>query len=50
MSVPAACGTGKNQSSTFQVDLGPSMPADEHAMAGETGTYGNRVHVDLESL
>jgi len=50
VSVPAACGTGLNGSSTFPVDLGPSMPTDEHAMASYTGLYNRATTVDLEPL
>jgi len=42
--------TGLNGSSTFPVDLGPSMPTDEHAMASYTGLYNRATTVDLEPL
>ncbi len=50
VTVPAACGSGKNGASTFEVALGPSMATDEHAMASYAGTYGHVVHVDLDPL
>jgi hypothetical protein len=50
VTVPANCQTGVNGSPTFTVDLGPSMPTDEHLELSATGSYGKVVHVALTCL
>jgi hypothetical protein len=50
VSVPASCGTGVDGSSTFTVDLGPSYPTDEHAMASYTGAYNAATTIDLSAI
>jgi S-formylglutathione hydrolase FrmB len=47
VTVPESCGTGLDGETTFEVDLGPSFPADERGPAGEAGAYGNRARVEL---
>ena len=51
VTVPQHCQTGLDGSPTFNVDLGPSMPTDEHAGdASATGVYGKVVQVGLQCL
>lgn len=50
VTVPGRCRTGVDGTRTFAVDLGASMPTDEHTPVGTTGLYGHSVTVSLESL
>jgi hypothetical protein len=47
VTVPDSCHTGLKGSSTFVIDLGPSMPTDEHSPAGTTSVYGKVFTVQL---
>jgi S-formylglutathione hydrolase FrmB len=50
VTVPEACGSGRDGSSTFTVDLGPSAPTDEHTPAGTAGAYGHKATIALSPL
>lgn len=50
VTVPRSCGTGVDGSATFTVDLGPSVPADEHAMASYSGAYNHARTVELDAI
>lgn len=50
VTVPKACKTGLNGSSTFTVDLGPAQAIDDPAALGATPVYGRTVRVGLTRL
>jgi hypothetical protein len=50
LTVPAVCGTGRDGSRTFTVDLGPGWPFDEPGGAGTSQVYGRTVTAALAPL